>query len=487
MNRIFMPIPFLLFTSHAYGEPISPEDDQGMPASSKDQRTVLNIIWSCLATIFACTWLAIHPNIPGRNITTKGAIYCAIERMRLMIAAIFAPEVIVAWATAQFMVAWKVRHGEKISIASVIHAWREKSDESKPTLAHGFFLSMGGFYYTHMPESVYEDLLNRTTDSDSLLLSDCSWETENIRGVIVGLRQLKSHPGLAKTLVTISAETIEDKSKGDALSKTISILQISWFIVQCIARGVQGLPITLLEMAALAFACLSIMTYCLWWHKPLNVSYHISLDPLNSSELMRTLATKSHKKSASPMASSGDYSIGGVINALTWVCWVVADFFFFLEEEAHRNIGEGACPLSSGTSNDSPIRLMVGICVGSLFGAFHCMAWSSYFPSHTEMVLWRFSSVAVMIGVLTAVSAFIVRGSCPKWMLKLRRLLPYWWMDSSIWGTVWKPCSFSLSAVGGIIYIVGRIILIVLAFTQLRSLPQLAFHTVQWTNYIPHI
>ncbi|KAK0197619.1 hypothetical protein F5146DRAFT_888456, partial [Armillaria mellea] len=57
-------------------------------------------------------------------------------------------------------------------------------------------------------------------------------------------------------------------SKGDALSKTISIIQISGFIAQCIARVTQRLPITLLEMTALAFAGISITTYCLWWYKP---------------------------------------------------------------------------------------------------------------------------------------------------------------------------------------------------------------------------
>ncbi|KAK0472664.1 hypothetical protein IW261DRAFT_1296317, partial [Armillaria novae-zelandiae] len=63
-------------------------------------------------------------------------------------------------------------------------------------------------------------------------------------------------------------ETIEDKSKGDVFSKTVSILQLSWFIVQCLARANQHLPITLLEMSALAFTGPSIITYLLWWYKP---------------------------------------------------------------------------------------------------------------------------------------------------------------------------------------------------------------------------
>ena len=27
-------------------------------------RTIWNIIWSCLVTIFSCTWVAVHPNVP---------------------------------------------------------------------------------------------------------------------------------------------------------------------------------------------------------------------------------------------------------------------------------------------------------------------------------------------------------------------------------------------------------------------------------------
>jgi len=46
-----------------------------------------------------------------------------------------------------------------------------------------------------------------------------------------------------------SKAEIEDKSKGAAISKCVVILQTGWFVTQCVARGVQGLPITKLELA----------------------------------------------------------------------------------------------------------------------------------------------------------------------------------------------------------------------------------------------
>src|SRR5436190_22108739 len=69
----------------------------------------------------------------------------------------------------------------------------------------------------------------------------------------------------------IAIEDIQDKSKGDFISKGLVILQTGWFVLQCIARGVQGLRITELELVTIAFAGLNFVMYWLWWDKPLNV------------------------------------------------------------------------------------------------------------------------------------------------------------------------------------------------------------------------
>jgi len=69
--------------------------------------------------------------------------------------------------------------------------------------------------------------------------------------------------------ITVSA--IRDKSKADFLSKAIAFLQMFWFIAQCIARRMQGLALTQLELSTLALACLNAVTTYFWWHKPLGV------------------------------------------------------------------------------------------------------------------------------------------------------------------------------------------------------------------------
>ncbi|KAK0477776.1 hypothetical protein IW261DRAFT_1338225 [Armillaria novae-zelandiae] len=107
-----MIVLVLLFSSSVFAVQISPKDTEALPPCSEDQRTRLSIVWSCLATIFACTWLSVHPNVPGHNITARGRISCAIECMKIMVTAILAPEVIVACAVEQFLAARKVCHCE---------------------------------------------------------------------------------------------------------------------------------------------------------------------------------------------------------------------------------------------------------------------------------------------------------------------------------------------------------------------------------------
>ena len=53
-------------------------------------------------------------------------------------------------------------------------------------------------------------------------------------------------------------EEIQDKSKSDWLAKTIVLLQTLWFVTQCIARGIENLPTTELEIVTLAYTAINI-------------------------------------------------------------------------------------------------------------------------------------------------------------------------------------------------------------------------------------
>ena len=64
-----------------------------------DQRSIWDIIWSCLATIFACSWVSVHPNIPAPD---ESSWRIFLRRLELMFWAVVAPEIILAWAFRQW-------------------------------------------------------------------------------------------------------------------------------------------------------------------------------------------------------------------------------------------------------------------------------------------------------------------------------------------------------------------------------------------------
>lgn len=69
----------------------------------------------------------------------------------------------------------------------------------------------------------------------------------------------------------ISDLEISDRGKVDSLSKALVIIQISWFVVQCIARRIAGLVITQIELFTLSVVVLSTSVYFFWWNKPLDI------------------------------------------------------------------------------------------------------------------------------------------------------------------------------------------------------------------------
>ena len=76
---------------------------------------------------------------------------------------------------------------------------------------------------------------------------------------------------------TVTEKEIKDRSKADALSKTLVIGQTTWFMLQCIARAIQGLEITQLELLTVALAFLNAFMYYFWWNKPLDVETPVTV------------------------------------------------------------------------------------------------------------------------------------------------------------------------------------------------------------------
>jgi hypothetical protein len=74
--------------------PVSPDQ------ADCNERQVLDILWSCLSTIFACTWVSIHPNIkPPTHDKWNGTL----TRIHIMNLGVLLPELIFLWAMRQWV------------------------------------------------------------------------------------------------------------------------------------------------------------------------------------------------------------------------------------------------------------------------------------------------------------------------------------------------------------------------------------------------
>ncbi|KAJ7598569.1 hypothetical protein C8J56DRAFT_169201, partial [Mycena floridula] len=288
-------------------------------------RRLFDIIFGCLATIFACTWVSVHPNVPPPD---QGMVKNLLRRLVMMVAAIIAPEIVVFVAARQFMFA---------------HRFSKEFGVSK---THGFFFAMGGFIsHGGFPITTLDQI---TDGSDA------------------GLTYLQG-------IRTISESEIKDKSKGDALSKGVALLQVLWFIAQGIGRQIQHLPITTLEISTIAFAVLNIFLWCLWWNKPLSVDVPFTVGPNDIQPTTPTKTDLDERLLYGPI--SGRY-------------------------DSYRPERTTSVPMfwSSGDRTDYnyyAIILMAEFFVGLVFGGIHCSGWNTEFPSNLESLLWKFAAAFI--------------------------------------------------------------------------------------------
>ena len=79
---------------------------------------------------------------------------------------------------------------------------------------------------------------------------------------------------------SIDEEAIQDRSKADVFAKSIVLIQVTWFLVQTLARLVQNLPISLLELHTLVQVGCTFLMYALWMKKPYDIGSPVYLkDP----------------------------------------------------------------------------------------------------------------------------------------------------------------------------------------------------------------
>ena len=246
-----------------------------------------------------------------------------------------------------------------------------------------------------------------------------------------------------QSLVPPTSKEIQDKSKSDALSKTIAVVQTLWFVIQCITRSIRGLAITELEIMTLAYTVITVAMYVVWWHKPRNVGCPT-----------RVIGEPPREEAISPPHStvSSDHDVeNGLISQL-----IISAKQFSLSSY-RTDFTNKRIPHNAG---------LIALIFATVFGAIHCAAWSYSFPTLVEGGLWRVCAVIISAIPVLAATVFLVSND------GLEALT-----DNAV---------FFLSFFG-CMYITCRSLLFILSFTTLRSQNPSVYQSVQWINLIPHI
>ncbi|KIM21648.1 hypothetical protein M408DRAFT_39731, partial [Serendipita vermifera MAFF 305830] len=422
-------------------------------------RTLGNIIWSCLSTIFLCTWVAIHPNIHFRpeKRNQSWAEKCLWEplyevvtyKLPLFLCALLFPEFILSWAVRQWFAAGK--------ISDKVDGW---------TRTHGFFMLMGGFHLFRLSE-----------DSPSIQLPLKSANLSQFVMPSGGYSQIDAEPECPLKFEDFPVEVLEfitpteaelkDRGKSDSLTKIIVLIQTVWFVVQCIARGKQQLPLTELEVVTLAHTILNFFIYLSWWNKPKNVECPI--------RIYKPFAAN-HEESGEEADELDEEWVDGWLRKR--VGYIVGEKDVCVTLSDKRSIPMFWSGRSYRDGVFGPYPTVPASVLGAIFVDIHIfIAGPSDFPSHAEFVLWRVSCAAMLTFPFIVFMLAIYVG--------LHDATKKYSLD---W--LWVPLgaiSFVLLLPSSLLYIAGRITTLVIAFTTLRSLPPDAFATVNWTTFIPHI
>ena len=179
---------------------------------------------------------------------------------------------------------------------------------------------------------------------------------------------------------------IKDRGKSDWLAKSLVLLQTSWFIMQCIVCGIEHLPVTHLEIVTLAYAAMNFMIYIFWWNKPLNVNWPVWVFRRSG---------ESEPSGTRPQSISEAQKLTWelVFDGLRTIFWFIAGY----QDEGVNLSHEDRVPrfYANSTENNALIADTIMLGVGICFGAIHCITWVFPFPTHTELLIWQVSSVAI--------------------------------------------------------------------------------------------
>lgn len=432
-----------------------------------DGRGTFDILQSCLLTILLCSWSTLFLNVLSED---ERPIALFTNKMRWMVFAIIFPEMLTGVAAEQ----WRSACQSVEDFSRLKERWESTSELYQPcdyltsvshnlarledspwTMRHAFFADMGGLLL-HCP-----DFRPFPIDAQQLF-----YMIEN---------HYLEYPN-------INERTIWDRNKADGFTRALTLIQIVWFLVGCLGRSLQDLSLTTLELSTLAFIFCTVNTFFFWRHKPLDVVTPIVLPCSTSIEDI--VAKAGH----GPLGKYSETPLEFVKPPVSRTS-LVAPFWFGVKVVLDWRAKSDDLPITAfGNSRTTPPR---GITVGDIVFAIiftlayfgiHLIAWNFAFPSRTEQVLWRITSL-ILLGLLVFYLIAVIIGT-----------LAAGWVARTFFGNHEENTILGVASLLSrrtailmhspviLIYTVARAYVIVEGFFSLRALPPDAFTSTDFAK-----
>ncbi|KAH7364748.1 hypothetical protein BKA65DRAFT_144057 [Rhexocercosporidium sp. MPI-PUGE-AT-0058] len=313
----------------------------------------------------------------------------------------------------------------------------------------------------------------------------------------------------------LSKEDIADKNKADGLARILAIFQALWFVTSTIARPIQDLSMTTLELTTISFVIVMFATSYCWLHKPSDISRPVILHcKVLMADIRRNeqlYDSEDYVSTPLDFVNHNHYAMGLIWEYYTGLLQAMS-IPLFSRPIRSRPHNRNRSDKFLRTELDSEIFACFIIL---LFGSTFVCAWNFHFPTATERIIWRSASIYFMV--------FVVVGGGYTWIWHLKLLDKYETARLPPTQTtpddprkqegfkhhaglflnkmrnflllskqeakkpdlplrLLLPVSFLCA-----IYCIMRACIFIEDAISLRLLPSSAYATVNWSQYIPHV
>ncbi|KAI5462839.1 hypothetical protein BGZ63DRAFT_379828 [Mariannaea sp. PMI_226] len=455
--------------------------------SPSTRRSTWEIIWSCLSIFLVCSWKCVHLNVPTHNecvgewhkigpvpvFPKKPLLVKWRRKIYWMITIAIAPELGVGLAAKQFQ-----------EVRGNLKTYSDAGDDW--TLVHAFYVFMGGVYMCELEEKPVVERESKsgsngkdataepeTTETETAKPSEKTDPTTPSRDASINLEEGDKNDSVAyqpgpytlikslgplkhgQVIPALQESEIKTLSKADAFAKVFALVQSGWLIIQCIARRAQGLAISQLELATMAFILCAVFMHLFWWHKPFGVE---------TRHVVVRLPPNGKNLSTVPILSVNELNSDSPIRDKR-VDDMSADIFMEL-------VGDHTMILENSVAETLPSFAMY--LTGIAFSAVHLAAWNWDFPSPLIQALWRWFAVAALAAsaapVVTSPLAIVASD----------------YDDESMMFTCLAGAYSLIVLLSLVAYVAARLVILVLTFYCFTSMPESAYGKISWTGWIPH-